>query len=128
MNWLAFFVELKIAEEQFIVNAPLDPEPASEGGSIADTLTAIQPWAAKANAFVTTRPGAVRAARTMLTFCKGQGWAWAGELDDLLASLPGTIATVNRDLPMAIGVLKWTEPAATGITGEDPNDHNIKDH
>lgn len=124
----ALMVQARLAEEQFIVNAPLNPEPASDGLGIADIAAAVQPVIAKLNAFIVARPGAIRAARTILGELNRQGFGWAGDLDAILAAAPGALTTADRDLPMAISLLKEIAPAPTGITGEDPNDHNIKDH
>lgn len=126
MNWPALLIALRTAEQQFVANAPLEADPAPEGGSIGDTLAAVQPAVAKVNALIVSRPGAITAGRTMLAEFSRQGQSWAAELDAILATVPGAVATADKDLPVAIGMLKEFAPAATGIQG-DHNDPMFKD-
>src|ERR1700742_1565818 len=119
MNFPALALALSTAEQQFKNNTPLEVQPDSATPSISDIATL--------NAFIMARPGAIRAAQTVLTELNAQGYAWAGTLLQIVSAAPGALATAAKDLPFAIGVLKEFAPAPTGITGEDPNDRNFKD-
>lgn len=115
---LALLRSIEQAEADFTANAPLPPAaPMSEADALA-ALKAAQPKIAALDAWVTARPGAVRALGRVLAELGSQGFTWAAELDSALSAGPGALAAADSWAPTVINALSMFQPAATGITGD----------
>ena len=126
-DWGAALNTLRIAAADLEANTPLSVGPPM---TMADTLAALQsaqPFLAALDAWVKSRPGAIRALMDILKGMEAQGVPWATELYGVASQAPGGLDAAEAWLPTVIGALAAIQPApgwGDGGTGYVPGPGN----
>lgn len=114
-DWGAFLNSLAKAAADLKANAPLAPAVAPSNAAIAAGLTAAQPYIADLAAAIQSHPGAITSADDVLAALQAQGYAWAGDFEALLNSMPGALPMAEEWLPWIGSMLAEFAPAPQPI-------------
>lgn len=132
MSWQQFLARLAQAAQKAVAdykaNKPLPPSQPMTGAQMAAGAQKLQALLAEAAPILAAHPGAITAADDILDALDDGGFSWAADAEMGVNAIPGLLGSIRGWLPEIIWALGAFQPMPTGITGEDPNDHNIKDH
>jgi hypothetical protein len=119
IDWPALQAAWELAKADIAANTPLSAAAPLTGAETAQALTEAQDDLADLVALLAARQGYLTAAVRMLTALAEDGAPYASAAAALINALPGLAITANHWAPMVIGFLKTTQPAATGIQGDN---------